>query len=396
MNLPACPDPAHAGSRVVRDGWYGRPPQRRQRFRCYPPGGDDPHRFTPLLTHLPAADDHCAECSSELAPWQGQAGARHYQHDARSIAQALTRLGDGATYSEVGRHLRARRLRRRLQPWEAGDHLAASWVDVFAPIAYAPDLPQQWPEVVVVDGASFPGPPGWGGWHILGAAGCQGAGEPAIPWALTPTPFLNQHAWANFFRQIPGNPRIVIGDMEAGIWTAVRQVWPQAEIYWCEFHLRRSLEEGLAGLPALHPLRGVLLDRCFYSLNDWDLFARSLERAWRNNHPVGRVVRFLRVREPQIRHQIQNRQGGDPRSNGAAEAMMRDVNRAIPRSRAIKMGNLHRTTHLLGLILAKQRGMADEVRWADRLRRYLEQHDGTMPIHQKENNDPAGQASLRN
>jgi hypothetical protein len=31
VEVPKCPSLLHAGSRVVRDGWYGKAPHRRQR-----------------------------------------------------------------------------------------------------------------------------------------------------------------------------------------------------------------------------------------------------------------------------------------------------------------------------------------------------------------------------
>jgi hypothetical protein len=32
MEIPECPLPEHAGSRVVRDGWYGKPSHRGERI----------------------------------------------------------------------------------------------------------------------------------------------------------------------------------------------------------------------------------------------------------------------------------------------------------------------------------------------------------------------------
>src|SRR5437764_11535254 len=90
MEVAACPIPEHAGSRVMRCGWYGKPPHRRQRWLCRPRNGDPKHRFTPVLTRQGDPHAYCVECSTALEPWEGQAGAREYRFVA----------ADGQTASE--------------------------------------------------------------------------------------------------------------------------------------------------------------------------------------------------------------------------------------------------------------------------------------------------------
>jgi hypothetical protein len=88
MALPVCPNPAHEKGRVVRAGWHGRPPHRRQRWLCRPANGDPAHRFSEVLPRVEAEGSHCSDCSSALDPWEGQAGAREYAFSARDIAHA--------------------------------------------------------------------------------------------------------------------------------------------------------------------------------------------------------------------------------------------------------------------------------------------------------------------
>ena len=95
MEIPVCPVPEHAGSRVVRGGWYGRPPHRRQRWVCRPVNGDPKHRFTPVLTRQGQPHPFCVECSTGLEPWEGQAGAREYRFSAREVGEALVLVGKG-------------------------------------------------------------------------------------------------------------------------------------------------------------------------------------------------------------------------------------------------------------------------------------------------------------
>src|SRR5688500_16829735 len=105
MEIPRCTNPAHADSEVVRGGWYGKPPHRRQRWWCRPRNGDRRHRFTPTLTRQrhPRATPHgfWLECSTRVEVWEGQAGARRYRFAAREVGEALTLVARGATYRDA-------------------------------------------------------------------------------------------------------------------------------------------------------------------------------------------------------------------------------------------------------------------------------------------------------
>src|SRR5205085_10833500 len=98
MEIPVCPIREHGGSRVVRGGWYGKPPHRRQRWWCRPANGDPRHRFTPVLTRQGDPRAYCVECSTALEPWEGQAGAREYRFAAREVGATLVWVAQGASY----------------------------------------------------------------------------------------------------------------------------------------------------------------------------------------------------------------------------------------------------------------------------------------------------------
>lgn len=70
--------------------------------------------------------------------------------------------------------------------------------------------------------------------------------------------------------------------------------------------------------------------------------------------------------------------------------MARAAGRMLPRNRANRMGNLYRTTNLIKLMAAAQRGLADEVAWAVRLRKFLEGYGGQMPLHSEAAQRPQG------
>src|SRR5919201_3516503 len=166
MEIPECPIAEHAGSVVVRAGWYGKPPHRRQRWLCRPANGDRRHRFTPVLTRQGEPHAFCVECSTGLEPWEGQAGARGYQFSAREVGDALAAVAAGASYRAAAEAARrragrippgaghGRRRERRRDPLRGGQ-LVADWVDVFAGLVCAGELPGRWPETLLIDSKSF-------------------------------------------------------------------------------------------------------------------------------------------------------------------------------------------------------------------------------------------------
>jgi hypothetical protein len=105
MEVPRCPDPDHAGGRVVRAGWYGRSPHRRQRWLCRPVSGEA-HRFTEALPRREADRSVCCSCFTQLEPWEGQPGPRTYSFTAREIAHLLVRVAEGSTYRSAAQAVR--------------------------------------------------------------------------------------------------------------------------------------------------------------------------------------------------------------------------------------------------------------------------------------------------
>ncbi|HZJ04624.1 MAG TPA: hypothetical protein VFD59_04035, partial [Nocardioidaceae bacterium] len=102
MEIPPCPVPEHVRSVVVRDGWYGRTGQRRQRWRCTPVVGK-PHRFAEMLPRIVsgAAEHVCPDCATSLEPWEGQPAPRLYGFTARDVAAALAMVAGGASYRQA-------------------------------------------------------------------------------------------------------------------------------------------------------------------------------------------------------------------------------------------------------------------------------------------------------
>lgn len=114
---PSCPE--HPGSRVLRDGTYGKR-SSRQRYECRPEGGR-PHHFTPPLSREAVAPgETCARCDELLSPHHGPVtAARHTPWPLLGVTQALNALSLGESYGNVSLTLRKMRD-------EAREHLADS------------------------------------------------------------------------------------------------------------------------------------------------------------------------------------------------------------------------------------------------------------------------------
>ena len=159
VSQPAPPAPPercseHPRSRVVRDGKtrtaHG---VERQRYRCFPKNGDQPHRFTPPLSRLVVNHgETCSECATLRAVNRGDTNAaRGHKFTARIVAQALERLANGASYGATGvwakRQMESQHshgvdgnpaaatgTKQRRNSWR----LAADWVEAFSPVLFEP------------------------------------------------------------------------------------------------------------------------------------------------------------------------------------------------------------------------------------------------------------------
>jgi hypothetical protein len=144
------PNADHAGSRIKLDGTYGKPGHRRQRYRCSPKAGKA-HVFTELLPREESWRGACDHCEREVGRHEGPKAPRHYQFVARGIAEALQAVGAGDTYMQASRVARdrARRFRYDSATGEvresAHGQLVGDWVELFAPVVFAPQRPASWP-----------------------------------------------------------------------------------------------------------------------------------------------------------------------------------------------------------------------------------------------------------
>jgi hypothetical protein len=412
MEVPVCPDPAHGGGRVVRAGWYGRPPHRRQRWRCHPRNGDRPHRFCEVLPRQATSERHCIECSTRLERWEGQAGAREYWFSAREVGQALALVAGGESYRQAARA--ARIAAGRTRPAVTGGRgrprdpdldgqLVANWVDVLGPVVCAGELPTVWPRRLALDSIEFRidrGPRAGESFHVFAAVGHD---EPARPrvWRMAAFPRRTQADWEEFLSPLAGTPRLVVTDFDRAVRNALASVFPRdedprPELRVCELHVRRRLENALAPL-AGHPEHRVMAvaRKALYHSDNWALF----ERHARHTHdlaspPLPGLARWLDYYGETVAAQLETRSSLGPNSIGAVEAALRQVERAFL-GRSQSFGNRPRLDQLLGLMTLHANGHADPRRWADRLRARLHPHRG-VPPRQRPHDDRRGQPSLFN
>lgn len=102
---PAPPCQIHVGSKVIRNGTYGKGlAVRRQKYKCFPPDGSRPHEFTPPLPrdHVHENDEHCDHCDELRGIHRGEtAVARRHSWSTRIVARGLEQLANGASYASV-------------------------------------------------------------------------------------------------------------------------------------------------------------------------------------------------------------------------------------------------------------------------------------------------------
>jgi hypothetical protein len=158
QGLPACPEVAHAGFGVSKDGTYGK--RKRQRYRCTDQATKTFHRFVPELPRLVVASWTCDTCDNHVHTHQGSVVLPGGLYEVREIAQALVLLAQGQTHTETARVIRGRYWgvggtgRRSANSVESGQTVA-DWLDQFGPVISAGTTEAERPETIVVDSTEF-------------------------------------------------------------------------------------------------------------------------------------------------------------------------------------------------------------------------------------------------
>jgi len=408
-----CPRPEHAGSRVRFDGKYGKPGHRRQLYRCTPRNGDRPHRFTELLPREEAWHDACEVCERAVELHEGPHAARHHQFVARGIAEALQAVGAGATYRQAALVARERAQRLRADP-DTGElrltrhgQLVMDWVEVFAPVVFEAHRPAAWPATgsLLLDDLPFSvRDPASGRFRIAFRVFCAVGFEHDRPklWRSEAFPEATQANWEAFLRALEGAPPRVVCDNHYGLNGAVRAVFPAAELYLCEWHLRHALERLMDKIHRSEPQHRAAVDAllprveaAFSGLSFWRPFVRDAHAA-----EIGRLSSWLestgRIVEDQFaRRGLRGSRGADtPLSTSPMDALIGPIRDALhPRRYGLK--NRQRTSRLL-LLMQLHANRQDDVRaYATDIRAWLEANAGRPRVDRRAITDRRDQPSLR-
>jgi hypothetical protein len=409
----ACPRPEHAGSRVRFDGRYGKPGHRRQRYKCVPANGDRPHRFTEVLPREESWTSACEACERSVHVSEGPHAARQYQFVARGIAGALKAVGAGSSYREAAFVARERAQRMRADPqtgevrWTRHGSLVMDWVEVFAPVVFEPYRRCDWPAAgsLLLDDVPFRiAQPNGGTTRIAFRVYCAMGYENGRPrmWRMQAFPSKSRADWEIFLRGLGGAPQRVVCDNDLGMTAAVRAVFPQADLYFCEWHLKYALDRLLKKLCADEPdhradyelLRGRL-DAAFTGLSFWRSFAAQA-------HAVGsrRLNDWLAttgtVLEAQFaRRGLSTKRSTDtPLSTSPMDAFVTPIRDAI-RPRAYALKNRERTNRMLMLMQLRANRQDDERTYAKHIRQWLEINRGRPSVARRAIVDAGGLTSLR-
>jgi hypothetical protein len=407
-----CPRPEHAGSRVRFDGQYGKSGHRRQLYRCVPSNGESSHRFTELLPREEAWHDACETCERPVHLNEGPHAARRYQFVARGIAEALQAVGAGTTYRQAGLVARERAHRLRADP-ETGEprvtrhgQLVGDWVEVFAPVVFDPHRLLAWPASgsLLLDDLPFSvRDPATGRFRIAFRIFCAVGFERGRPklWRVEAFRDASQANWEVFLRALVGTPPRVVCDNHSGLNGAVRAVFPEAELYLCEWHLRHALERLMAKIRTSEEHRVAIdallprVEAAFTGPAFWEPFVRDAHAA-----EIPRLSDWLqgagRILEDQFRRRgLRSLRPVDmPLSTSPMDGLIGPIRDAV-HSRRYGLKNRERTNRLLLLMQLHANRQDDVLGYAKSIRTWLEANDGRPRIPRRAVTDSGGGSSLR-
>jgi hypothetical protein len=341
---------------------YGAGEHRRQRYRCLPGDGADPHRFS---------DPVAPNGMRALRP-------RLFSYNAAEIAAALVAVGQGLSYRSA-----ARLVPRSPAP---DGNSVADWVELFAPAIYERHLERRRPDAVAVDELHFHArsrdahgralPEEIPAFRILGAL-AYGRGTATVA-ALRAVPGYSprggQLFWEDLLRSLAGVPRELVCAPNPDVLRAVDAVWDGDEdapvVVLSHSHLQRELLELLRaeGVPRNEKLF-ARAERAFESPATWRAFTRlPLERRLRP------LESWLRRYGDRIAWQLETRRG---RVADTSELLARLAPlRAQLAGRRGTLANRSRTNRLLMLTQLELNGLADVSTYAELLEAVVREHDG--------------------
>lgn len=387
----------------------------RTRYRCVPAEArreprvkghyEGEHVFLGPLPARRESTGHsvgeCPHCERVFARAEGLAGGSYFSFVLREVATALVRIGRGDPYRAISRDLRLAVGRLGAKGKRKGllcrsGQLATDYLDVFGSDLVAAVSPDHWPRIVALDSKPIrvrdhssccPAVVGADGrrrrvrvdtWgppadvipisrrkhrrpkishstdnreigQILVAVGYEHAGDIPRAWAIRFEGGGDQESWEEFLRSLPGTPEWIVSDRAGAIEGAVSAVWKGAPThYFCEKHLTDNMTDA-AREDGLDPRAGVLraiLEEAQYGLEEYAK-ADGAAAAFGAAH----LSEWLATNKATVLGQIPKRRSFYPRSAGACESVIGQVERALG-DRVPHFGNASRLNLLLGLVRA--------------------------------------------
>lgn len=325
--------------------WGAAKQFERQRWRCIAPGKEF-HHFTggAAHTHL-ATPGLCTECDNSVSVHEGPVAGFAFEYRVREIAEALTHVGRGMTYTEAARRARktANIMRQMNEPgWTprpenlSNGQTVAEWVGEFTPVVGSRHAETQWPQTLVLDSTVFKYTNTWTGrqrqlFTVMSAYGYEAGQATGRMWKVWASPDGDGNAWAEFLRLLPGRPDSIVCDDDKAIKDGVRQRWGRGRsavpVHQCEHHLAVNGWAALDadGIAYGDPTR-TLFDTALQSLTGWDTFVAAV-----NADPRAHATRrWVRHWNPVLRVQTARRPSIPPHyANGAIEEPQRTIRNAI-------------------------------------------------------------------
>lgn len=381
---PTCPQ-GHPGrviafGRQVRaDDAYSRP-----RFRCFPSDGSAKHTFTPPRRQPTHGHPHgavCVHCERDYGPADGARTGRRYSQSVMEIGSLLASVAHGDSLRVASRDARNAARRLSLGPFSGGGSprvrqaynsrqnvLAARYLDAYGPDAVSELLPRRWPRLLVLDskplGIRPYGVVEWDDWDdtmpggsLLMATGTDLEQRQTTPWRVGIGADETHRSWLEFFDQLEGKPEWIVADRASAIWKAVEMRWPSAQHFACAWHLTKNLTDAAYRDGVFHEGTDFtsVIRAAFHSTAEWDALADLAEK-----HRAENILLWMIENEHLIAEQIELRARfpDRPRSNGAAERLVAEVDERLGKRRR-NFRNARRLSTVIGLMAAEMRGDAD-------------------------------------
>lgn len=404
----------HGGSITLwgRREWASAP-YRRQRFRCAPSNGRAPHTFS--LERRPATHGHpsgedCLTCDITPGVAQGPLSRVAHFHSAVEIAHLLQLVAEGMSLRRASQTVRLEAHHFVTDGYgmrHATDDfcLAARYLDLFGAVLDEALTPTACPRFLVLNSKplnlrAYGAEDVRSDWNraerggaVMVAIGTDGSDRKPMPWRIGLASDEKASSWRDFLEEIdPGGPgpEWVVADGASAIANAVRQCWPNARFYNCEFHLGRLLREAaqMDGIATEHPAQSELFKRAFWAVADWDALIAFAEA-----RPAQNLRRWCGANDDLIRAQIAAHTAirGLPRGNGAAEALLDWIDRHFGRNRRFSLRNATRLQLILSLVRAHHAGQADVAVFAPIIKRAMKELPVGARFDWTVRQDPAGE-----